>query len=109
MSQFRSTHSNLKSPKLLDVKVKKDSAGLSRHSSSAASSDELIDKVGEKPLDITHIRQKLKRQATLCPTKMIPNHVATQTNHTGPIKQSSDLGAEFPPDPDLNKRDSEYS
>ena len=85
MSPLRSSHSNLKSPKLLDVKVNKDS-GASQHSSSAASSDELIDKVGEKPLDIMHIRQKLKRQATLCPTKMIPNHVATQTNHTGPIK-----------------------
>ena len=39
--------------------------------------DELEDKVGEQPLDIVHIRQKLKRQATLCPTKMIPNHIGT--------------------------------
>lgn len=62
---------------------------------------------------MVHIRQKLKRQATLCPTKMIQNHVMTQTDITGairPVSNNYDLdsnGEPILPEPEFAKRESE--
>lgn len=55
-------------------------------SSSSVDSEEIQDRIGEKPLDIFNLKQNMKRQATLCPTLPMLNHIACQTQISGPIQ-----------------------